>query len=368
MVDYARKMLDQLMGPNRNEDFTNQFHFTDPMVCKNYLVDFCPYDLFTNTKSDMGACPQHHEERLRNDYRSLDEREKDRLGYDREFYESVKELVRDLDRRTRRNLDRLEMRGNEEVERMNSAAKVERDEKIVMLEERIKQIQARIEKCGEEGLIDEAKELDHEMDNLNVQLQALRAEETRERHHEVCMVCGSLLVANDVPERRAAHLAGKQHLGYKRLRETYDAIKHRFEDSRRSEHDRGDRGDRDRERDRDRRRGGGGGSHYDQRRESGGGSSRRDDHHRGGEEPYNRDSSRRGSRDDRSDYRSSRDDRSEYRERGGYHDSRSSSHRDERRGPPPPTFRERRDYRDMRDPPREDRDRRRSRSPSYRRH
>lgn len=29
---------------------------TYPQVCKYFLVKFCPHDLFTNTKADLGPC------------------------------------------------------------------------------------------------------------------------------------------------------------------------------------------------------------------------------------------------------------------------------------------------------------------------
>ena len=42
---------------------------------------------------------------------------------------------------------------------------------------------------------------------------------------EVCAICGALLVANDAEERAAAHLEGKQHTGYDRIRKEYQRLK-----------------------------------------------------------------------------------------------------------------------------------------------
>jgi len=36
----------------------------------------------------------------------------------------------------------------------------------------------------------------------------------------VCEVCGAFLVTNDTSNRMDAHLQGKQHTGYKQIRET----------------------------------------------------------------------------------------------------------------------------------------------------
>ncbi len=58
MADAMRALLDELMGPDRNlgqnEKNHNRRNFNDDTVCKYYLCGFCPHDLFTNTKSDLG--------------------------------------------------------------------------------------------------------------------------------------------------------------------------------------------------------------------------------------------------------------------------------------------------------------------------
>lgn len=72
-MDVIRQQLDELMGKDRNllvcccgcdllvtdhlqphEKKGRGPHFTDSEVCKNYICGFCPSELFTNTKSDLG--------------------------------------------------------------------------------------------------------------------------------------------------------------------------------------------------------------------------------------------------------------------------------------------------------------------------
>lgn len=54
-----KAILDELMGKDRNELPSKRknkgVHFSDPEICKNYICGFCPSDLFTNTKSDLGV-------------------------------------------------------------------------------------------------------------------------------------------------------------------------------------------------------------------------------------------------------------------------------------------------------------------------
>merc|ERR1711881_527646 len=62
-------MLDELMGRNRNlapDDANNrETKWSDAEVCRYYLVLFCPHDLFTNTKADMGPCGKIHDDDLK---------------------------------------------------------------------------------------------------------------------------------------------------------------------------------------------------------------------------------------------------------------------------------------------------------------
>jgi len=64
-MDFQRKMLAELMAPLLPE---TQKKFTDRDVCKNFLVAFCPNELFTNTKADLGTCSLLHETKLRATY------------------------------------------------------------------------------------------------------------------------------------------------------------------------------------------------------------------------------------------------------------------------------------------------------------
>ena len=62
MVDATRALLDELMGKERNvplvERSNRELTFSSPEVCKYAIVGLCPYGLFRNTKSDLGAPPR----------------------------------------------------------------------------------------------------------------------------------------------------------------------------------------------------------------------------------------------------------------------------------------------------------------------
>ena len=80
--------------------------FTDPRICRSFLVGHCPHDLFQNTKFEQGPCRNQHNERLRQDYLEAQDREK--YGYEWEYQAVLKEYVGECDKRIENSQRRLE--------------------------------------------------------------------------------------------------------------------------------------------------------------------------------------------------------------------------------------------------------------------
>lgn len=145
------KALDELMGKHRNasdiEAKKQQMQFDDSEVCKHELAGLCPYTLFNNTKSDLGALPDgtrllrarnpaptlprpqshsiivlccvgscgfevhlgHREfDRLQKEYDALPEAQKEELGYERVLYDVLATLVHRMDRNIAMNKKTVE--------------------------------------------------------------------------------------------------------------------------------------------------------------------------------------------------------------------------------------------------------------------
>lgn len=139
MADEARAMLDALMGGDRNAPIPQgaalkrrsnnnssssssaSGRYSKPVIPGRrkrscYDTDVCPlycawgvdiYDLFVNTKSDLGRNRYVVDEEAREEYLSLPDHERDRLGYDRMLFEKLSDLVRSCDRIVRRNQEKL---------------------------------------------------------------------------------------------------------------------------------------------------------------------------------------------------------------------------------------------------------------------
>lgn len=134
MADEARSILDALMGGDRNarlppgtavprsrkrkKDDDNVPLLlptkrskscydanVDPLYCA-WGIDV--YDLFVNTKSDIGPNPNSPDDGARQEYQSLPKHEQERLGFEFMLFSKLNDLVRQCDRTVSRNKEKLE--------------------------------------------------------------------------------------------------------------------------------------------------------------------------------------------------------------------------------------------------------------------
>ena len=68
---------------------------------------FCPFTEFERTKHDFGLCQNLHDESCKADWDVMDDREKDRLSYERELKKWLDKLMIDLKQKIARNETRL---------------------------------------------------------------------------------------------------------------------------------------------------------------------------------------------------------------------------------------------------------------------
>ena len=110
-----KQQLDDLMGRDRDlapED-QREAHWLDSDQCKYFLCGFCPHELFTNTKVDLGPCNLRHDSDLRMAYRSSFDFK--RKGMEWEFLEYLESLQRDCDKRIRKSEARVNIENMEKL-------------------------------------------------------------------------------------------------------------------------------------------------------------------------------------------------------------------------------------------------------------
>ncbi|XP_075034213.1 luc7-like protein 3 [Mixophyes fleayi] len=231
----AAQLLDELMGRDRNlapDEKRSNVRWDDESVCKHYLCEFCPAELFTNTRSDLGPCEKIHDENLRKQYEKSSRHMK--VGYEREFLRYLQSLLTEVERRIRRGHARLALSQNQQASgSVGPAGKNE--EKVQVLTDKIEGLLQQIEELGSEGKVEEAQgmmklveQLKEERELLKSSTSTIESFAAQEKQMEVCEVCGAFLIVGDAQSRVDDHLMGKQHMGYAKIKNTVEELKEKL--------------------------------------------------------------------------------------------------------------------------------------------
>lgn len=225
-MDDIRAQLDALMGADRNvplqdrDKYRVERKFSDKEVCKAFLCGFCPHEEFRRTKNDCGDCPLLHDEGCRQQWEELDDRAKERYGYEADLLKWFDRLLVDLRKRIDANTVRLAADDDaplptEDVQRLDNMAQQMND----ML--------ARAATLGEQGDVDGAQAAATEAERL----KAARAEYERQAqaranarvgknlNQQVCKISG--LIINNEESRLTDHYAGRNYNSWKKLHEVH---------------------------------------------------------------------------------------------------------------------------------------------------
>lgn len=254
------------MGRDRNlapDEKRSNVRWDDENVCKYYLCEFCPAELFTNTRSDLGPCEKIHDENLRKQYEKSSRFMK--VGYEREFLRYLQSLLAEVERRIRRGHARLALSQSQQAAgSVGPAGKNE--EKVQVLTDKIEGLLLQIEELGSEGKVEEAQgmmklveQLKEERELLKSSTSTIESFAAQEKQMEVCEVCGAFLIVGDAQSRVDDHLMGKQHMGYAKIKSTVEELKEKLrkksvEPEREPDRLRKERDEKDKDKDKERER------------------------------------------------------------------------------------------------------------------
>ncbi|KAM4663787.1 luc7-like protein 3 isoform 1-T1 [Discoglossus pictus] len=231
----AAQLLDELMGRDRNlapDEKRSNVRWDHESVCKYYLCEFCPAELFTNTRSDLGPCEKIHDENLRKQYEKSSRYMK--VGYERDFLRYLQSLLAEVERRIRRGHARLALSQSQQASgSVGPAGKNE--EKVQVLTDKIEGLLQQIEELGTEGKVEEAQgmmklveQLKEERELMKSTTSTIESFAAQEKQMEVCEVCGAFLIVGDAQSRVDDHLMGKQHMGYAKIKNTVEELKEKM--------------------------------------------------------------------------------------------------------------------------------------------
>ncbi|XP_057364841.1 putative RNA-binding protein Luc7-like 1 isoform X1 [Daphnia carinata] len=254
--DQMRAMLDQLMGTTRDgESSRYNVKFTDPKVCKSFLLGCCPHEILASTRMDIGECANIHDLALRADYEKASE-SKD-YGYQVDAMDHLTTFVGECDRKTEAAKKRLA-----ETQEELSAEVAAKAQKVHLLAEQIGQKLAKAEQLGAEGFVDESMKMMEEVEEFRKKKaaaeqeyrNAMPASSYQQQKLRVCEVCSAYLGIHDNDRRLADHFGGKLHLGFIKIREKLAELQVKVEERRRQRHVQPVTEDREKQRERQRER------------------------------------------------------------------------------------------------------------------
>jgi len=237
------KMLDELMGNHRNlnpDDKHERLTWMSRTVCPYFLVDYCPHQLFTNTKADLGACPKIHKDHLRDEFQKVSEENPKKLEYMEDLLKIAQRLCGDLQSKIRRAKERLALT-TELQQGSNGLSPLEQEEiekKVQILTEKVNELVAQAEEAGTQGDIEEAQGLLKLCDQLKEEREEMKSQIGMKkpqgfggegrfgeagRQMEVCEICGAFFDRTK-QSKVDDHIMGKLHMGYARLKVTIDRL------------------------------------------------------------------------------------------------------------------------------------------------
>ena len=83
-------------------------------MCKHYTSVFCPHDLFTNTKADLGVCGKVHDDMVREKYQK-DASAVTREQFEDDFIRYARQILGEVDKRIVKGKQRLQTQFPEKV-------------------------------------------------------------------------------------------------------------------------------------------------------------------------------------------------------------------------------------------------------------
>lgn len=184
MADEARAMLDALMGGDRNAPLEKQQEASsnkrkrqkscydancDPLYCAWNGVDV--YELFVNTKSDLGPNPKVPSKEAQQEYQSLPKHEQERLGFEFILFRKLQDLVQQCDRTVGRSKEKL----RQELSRQQKKRGASETNYVTSVDPLAVESIARL-KCQVEDLETQIVEKVNKVSNLGETQEKLQAE------------------------------------------------------------------------------------------------------------------------------------------------------------------------------------------------
>lgn len=213
--DHMRQKLDELMGTGW-DGVKNSLHYSDPKVCRCFLLGLCPHDALAGTKMSMGACSKIHNYALKADFENSSRlyRQGQHRFYELTVLTYLQKVIRSceiLDRAKKGRLTRCQTtarnnrHGDKEATLKSYNDLV--DKKLVEAED-----------LGNQGKVDDAIKVIKEVERLKRRRNRLERlldrksnEPVKEQKQNICEECQLCIGLDDNEQRIANHASGRLH-------------------------------------------------------------------------------------------------------------------------------------------------------------
>ncbi|CAI5759644.1 unnamed protein product [Candida verbasci] len=234
LAEEQRRQIEQLMGREQ----IRHFHQKDPdllspKVCKPFLINICPHDLLSNTKLNIGKCPNLHLTKHKIEYESKLKKNDTKFikQIDLEILKSLKKFINEIDHTIYIAEKRLEHTPEEKAKIANFTKEL--DDLDIEIGLMLQELEYLFKKDQINKLLQYSIELNSKLLDRNIKQEQIRKlieniGQSSQQKLQVCDVCGAYLSRLDNDRRLADHFVGKIHLGYVQLRQAYNELKSKY--------------------------------------------------------------------------------------------------------------------------------------------
>lgn len=234
-MDDARALLNSLMGNDRNEHAEQRRvrKFTDGDICKHYLLGLCPHDLFKNTKMDLGACSQEHNENMKDEFDADSDIARYKRKWRRGLINQCKRSLLDVDRRIALNRDRIAREKD-----VTFGASEESKQELARLKEEVADKFKDAEKAADDGKFDESREIMKGSEATQRKIEDFELKRFEKyKKDNICDICGLIVDGEEIEAMKTGrgwHSNGRQHIGYNAIREKLKELDRELDEDKRN--------------------------------------------------------------------------------------------------------------------------------------
>ncbi|KAG0430566.1 hypothetical protein HPB47_022574 [Ixodes persulcatus] len=210
--DQMRQKLDELMGTGR-DGTKNPIHYSDPKVCRCFLLGLCPHDALAGTKMSLGACLKIHNYALKADFEnsSTTYRSSQHRFYQLTVLTYLQKWRTLVHRAKKGRLTRCQSSS------WNGGA-AEKAKELKTYGETVDKKLVQAEELGSQGKVDEALALIREVEKLKRKRNRIEkylfrksSEPAKEQKQIICDECLLCIGLDDNEQRVANHSSGRLH-------------------------------------------------------------------------------------------------------------------------------------------------------------